>query len=619
MGDGVWREARMLIDGALVDAGDGATFDNVDPATEEVLGVAADGSAAEHGRRDRRGPPGVRRDRRGRPTSPSGCGACASSTQRLLAPRRGAAGDLVAEVGAPVSLTHGAAARHADRGRGLGRRPGRGLRVGRGPRRRQAVRHRLPPLRGARADRGRRRHHAVELPDPDQPGQGRARPWRPATPSCSSRRPTRRGRRRCSASIVAEETDIPAGVFNVVTSSGHEVGQLLAEDPRVDLVSLHRLDRDRPHGDEGRRRQPQEGVPRARRQVGRRSCSTTPTSPTAPASTGFQVMTHAGQGCAITTRLLLPASRYDEGVEAVDRADELAAVRRPARPGQPDGSAHQRPPARAGAGLHRRRRVAEGATVALGGGVPATVREGLLRRADGDRRRRPRLRPIAQEEIFGPVLVVQRLRRRRRRGGHRQQLGVRAVGRGALAARSSGPRAVAARIRTGTLSINGGLYYGPDVPFGGYKQSGIGREMGRAGFEEYLETKSIAGSRRMSEGRRDAERRGCGSSGEQQHGRPSCSGRRLEADPDGEYLDVCGTKLTAAEVASIGQPDRHVAAPTLGVRPRRPGRDAHRELGRGDARLVGHRLGGRGRGADQHRLQGRVPAPPAARLRARGC
>ena len=53
-------------------------------------------------------------------------------------------------------------------------------------------------------------------------------------------------------------------------------------------------------------------------------------------------------------------------------------------------------------------------------------------------------------------------------------------------------RAVADRMRTGTVSINGGVWYGPDVPFGGYKQSGIGREMGRAGFEEYLELKSLA-------------------------------------------------------------------------------------------------------------------------------
>ena len=50
---------------------------------------------------------------------------------------------------------------------------------------------------------------------------------------------------------------------------------------------------------------------------------------------------------------------------------------------------------------------------------------------------------------------------------------------------------VAKRIRTGTLGVNGGLWFGPDSPFGGYKQSGVGREHGREGFEEYLNTKTI--------------------------------------------------------------------------------------------------------------------------------
>ena len=53
-------------------------------------------------------------------------------------------------------------------------------------------------------------------------------------------------------------------------------------------------------------------------------------------------------------------------------------------------------------------------------------------------------------------------------------------------------RAVARRIRTGTLSVNGGVWYAADAPFGGYKQSGVGREMGVPGFEEYLETKLVA-------------------------------------------------------------------------------------------------------------------------------
>ena len=53
-------------------------------------------------------------------------------------------------------------------------------------------------------------------------------------------------------------------------------------------------------------------------------------------------------------------------------------------------------------------------------------------------------------------------------------------------------RGVANRMRTGTVNVNGGIFYGVDVPFGGYRHSGVGREMGVAGFEEYLEIKSIA-------------------------------------------------------------------------------------------------------------------------------
>jgi aldehyde dehydrogenase (NAD+) len=51
---------------------------------------------------------------------------------------------------------------------------------------------------------------------------------------------------------------------------------------------------------------------------------------------------------------------------------------------------------------------------------------------------------------------------------------------------------VARRIRTGTMSVNGGAWFGPDAPFGGYKQSGVGKEMGKAGLEEFLESKTLA-------------------------------------------------------------------------------------------------------------------------------
>jgi len=98
---------------------------------------------------------------------------------------------------------------------------------------------------------------------------------------------------------------------------------------------------------------------------------------------------------------------------------------------------------------------------------------------------------IARDEIFGPVLVVI---------PYDDDDDAVAIANDSIFGLSGGvasadrdrAHAVARRIRTGTMSINGGVWYGADVPFGGYKQSGIGREMGVAGFEEYLEQKSYA-------------------------------------------------------------------------------------------------------------------------------
>jgi aldehyde dehydrogenase (NAD+) len=98
---------------------------------------------------------------------------------------------------------------------------------------------------------------------------------------------------------------------------------------------------------------------------------------------------------------------------------------------------------------------------------------------------------VAREEIFGPVLVAiphdgdddaVRL-------ANDSPYGLSGAVYGGDLERAW---AVAKRIRSGTVSVNGGIWYGGDVPFGGFKQSGIGREMGIAGLEEYLETKVVA-------------------------------------------------------------------------------------------------------------------------------
>ena len=99
---------------------------------------------------------------------------------------------------------------------------------------------------------------------------------------------------------------------------------------------------------------------------------------------------------------------------------------------------------------------------------------------------------IAQQEVFGPVLSVIAYD-----GGDDEAVRIANNSvfglSGAVASENAErARSVARRIRTGTVSVNGGVYYGADAPFGGYKQSGIGREMGVAGFEEFLEIKTLA-------------------------------------------------------------------------------------------------------------------------------
>ena len=97
---------------------------------------------------------------------------------------------------------------------------------------------------------------------------------------------------------------------------------------------------------------------------------------------------------------------------------------------------------------------------------------------------------IAQEEIFGPVLAVIPYEDDDDavRIANNSSYGLSGAVNSASLERSM---AVARRIRTGTLGVNGGMWFGPDTPFGGYKQSGIGREHGLEGFEEYVQTKAI--------------------------------------------------------------------------------------------------------------------------------
>jgi aldehyde dehydrogenase (NAD+) len=140
---------------------------------------------------------------------------------------------------------------------------------------------------------------------------------------------------------------------------------------------------------------------------------------------------------------------------------------------------------------HIERGKAEGARVVVGGGRPAHLDKGYYVEptlfADVENSM-----SIAQQEIFGPVLVVVPFEDDddavRVANDSEYGLGV-----GVTSASEERALAVARRIRAGTVGVNGGIWYGADAPFGGYKASGIGRQNGIEGFEQYTETKTIAG------------------------------------------------------------------------------------------------------------------------------
>jgi aldehyde dehydrogenase (NAD+) len=98
---------------------------------------------------------------------------------------------------------------------------------------------------------------------------------------------------------------------------------------------------------------------------------------------------------------------------------------------------------------------------------------------------------IAQEEIFGPVLCVIAYEDEQEAVQIANDT-IFGLSGGVWSADEARAIRVARQIRAGTVNVNGGNFYSADAPFGGYKQSGIGREMGLEGFEEYLETKTIA-------------------------------------------------------------------------------------------------------------------------------
>ncbi|MGA5138070.1 aldehyde dehydrogenase family protein [Streptomyces azureus] len=273
------------------------------------------------------------------------------------------------------------------------------------------------------------------------------------------------------------EAGIPAGVFNLVTGLGPVAGQALAEHPGVDLVSFT--------GSTAVGRQiaaiAAGQVKKVALELGGKSANVIlPTADLAKAvNVGVaNVMSNSGQTCSAWTRMLVHRDQYDEAVGLA----ATAAAKYGERIG-PVVNAKQQVRVRG----YIEKGVAEGARLVAGG--PEAPREkGYFVSPTVFADVTPDM-TIAQEEIFGPVLSI--LRYEDEEDALRIANGtVYGLAGAVWAGDEAEAVAFARRMETGQVDINGGRF-NPLAPFGGYKQSGVGRELGVHGLAEYLQTKSL--------------------------------------------------------------------------------------------------------------------------------
>ncbi|MFE0676213.1 aldehyde dehydrogenase family protein [Streptomyces sp. NPDC058867] len=283
-----------------------------------------------------------------------------------------------------------------------------------------------------------------------------------------------------TAQLFAEavhEAGFPAGVFNLVTGIGRVAGQALAEHPGVDLVSFT--------GSTAVGRQiavtAGAAVKKVALELGGKSANVIlPSADLAKAvNVGVaNVMSNSGQTCSAWTRMLVHADQYDEAVELAAKAAAKYADRI-----GPLVNERQRDRVRG----YIEKGVAEGARL-VAGGTESPRERGYFVSPTVFADVTPEM-TIAQEEIFGPVLSI--LRYTDEEDALRIANGtVYGLAGAVWAAEEAEAVAFARRMDTGQVDINGGRF-NPLAPFGGYKQSGVGRELGTHGLAEYLQTKSL--------------------------------------------------------------------------------------------------------------------------------
>ncbi|EID16548.1 aldehyde dehydrogenase family protein [Mycolicibacterium phlei] len=289
------------------------------------------------------------------------------------------------------------------------------------------------------------------------------------------------------ARIVAEETDIPAGVFNVVVSNANEVGAALSADPRVDMITFT--------GSTATGRAIlAAGAPTVKKtllELGGKSAHIVLDDAdfnSALSMAAMMACVMSGQSCILPSRILLPRSRYDEGIEILKNMMENFPVGDPWTPGVMQGPQISETQRQKVLGLIKSG-IDSGARLVTGGGIPENLPKGyytqatLLVDVDPDSQ-------VAQEEIFGPVLTVTPYDTEDEAVAIANNT---IYGLSGEVSSADVERAfrVACRMRTGNVTINGKSHFGIGSPFGGTKQSGLGYRNGEEGYKEYLEAKTI--------------------------------------------------------------------------------------------------------------------------------
>lgn len=287
--------------------------------------------------------------------------------------------------------------------------------------------------------------------------------------------------------LVTEETDIPPGVFNVITAAGPTAGEALISHPFVQMIHFTGSTA------VGKRimAAAAQGVKKVALELGGKSASIVLDDADVERVVRFNVprtTRHSGQGCTNLTRLLLPRTKYKLGLEI---AAEVAPQIKWGDPRDPE--THMGPQICA-ANQQRvlqyiEKGIGEGGRLVAGGGVPTGAATGYFVEATVIADVHPDA-TIAQEEIFGPVLAVIPY------DTEDEAVAIANNSRYGLSgavwsASDERALAVARRVRTGTMDVNGATWFARDSPFGGMKESGLGREWGVPGFEEFLDVRVI--------------------------------------------------------------------------------------------------------------------------------